>query len=90
MSEKKHYIQLLDEWSNEFVIGPTWDASKDKHYDPEGTRKMLIKVRLAIREKVLESYRNGHRAGYLGQFARRNQQSNRNKKIQRVGRVLWL
>lgn len=51
MSEE-NYMARLDAWSNEHVIAPLLDNGADAI---EGAQK-------AIREKVLESYRNGLKA----------------------------
>ena len=77
MEEQKSYMQQLDDWSNEFVVGPTWDASKDKQRDPEGTERVLSEVRKAIREKVLQSYRNGQAAGPYKRVSRPQKQTQR-------------
>ncbi len=53
--QKKSYMQLLDEWSDENVIAPIWDRPED----PDAQRAVIADVLKAIREKVLESYRNG-------------------------------
>jgi len=63
----KSYMQELDHWTHERVIEPllvVWSAQEDG--DPkseEATELACQEVRKAIREKVLESYRNGQKAG---------------------------
>ena len=56
--EKKSYMQLLDDWSNENVIDPIWDLPES--HDEQ--RAVIADVKKVIREKVLESYRNGQKA----------------------------
>jgi hypothetical protein len=65
MSEQdkpKSYMHLLDEWTERFIIEPL--ILEAEAYGREGvlpeTRQTVMK---AIREKVLESYRNGQAAG---------------------------
>ena len=54
MSEQKsNYMAQLNAWSNEHVIAPLLDYGVEAI---EGVQK-------AIREKVLESYKNGLKAG---------------------------
>jgi len=51
------YMQELDAWAEENVIGPLVDPrSSDLGEDRETT---IARVKKAIREKVLESYHNG-------------------------------
>jgi hypothetical protein len=62
MSEpRSSFMAELDQWSQENVIAPLYDALM---HGPEeiivGTKEG---VRKAIRAKVLESYRNGQAAG---------------------------
>ncbi|MEW6058058.1 MAG: hypothetical protein AB1540_15735 [Bdellovibrionota bacterium] len=66
----KSFMQELDLWSDEHVIGPLIDP----HYsDPAENREATIaRVKKAIREKVLESYRNGQGAGPAKAGARRS------------------
>jgi hypothetical protein len=54
MSEQKSFMQQLDAWTDEAVIEPLLDG---------GGVETQLEVRRAIREKVLESYRNGQQAG---------------------------
>ncbi len=57
MSEQKQsFMQQLDAWSNEVVIAPLLDNG------PE----VIEEVQKAIRGKVLESYKNGLKAGAVG------------------------
>jgi hypothetical protein len=54
MSEQKlSYMAQLDRWTDEAVVAPLLDNGIDA----------IDRVRKAIREKVLESYRNGQAAG---------------------------
>lgn len=55
------YMQELDAWAEENVIGPLVDPrSADPGEDREAT---IARVKKAIREKVLDSYHNGQAAG---------------------------
>lgn len=62
MSEQNlSYMQQLDQWIEQEVIDPlfaVWDGQDNGH--PELNTHA---VRKAIRTKVLESYRNGQKAG---------------------------
>jgi hypothetical protein len=64
MSEPKNYMNALDAWSEEAVIAPIADAQA------HGSAELIVKakelVKRAIREKVLESYRNGQNAAPRG------------------------
>ena len=61
MSEQKHssFMQELDKWSEENVFFPLF------HTDPnqDDWQEVEPQVKKAIRQKVLESYRNGQAAG---------------------------
>lgn len=62
MSEvKSGYMAELDAWSNKSIIEPLADAYL------QGPQEVITRAeelaRKAIREKVLESYRNGQGAG---------------------------
>jgi hypothetical protein len=61
MSEEKkpsRFMQELDQWADAKVIDPLLNPEQ------EGDLEMNIAyVKRAIREKVLESYRNGQKAG---------------------------
>lgn len=62
MSEQKlSYMASLDAWSDKSIIEPLADAYLN------GPEEVIISAqeyaRKAIREKVLESYRNGQNAG---------------------------
>lgn len=59
MSEQKQsFMQRLDEWADEAVIGPLAEHAKEAI-----SLETQLQVRQAIRQKVLESYRNGQAAG---------------------------
>ena len=60
MSEQKSFMQLLDEWTNATVIVPLTRAVQEQDEDLYHT--VTAGVEKAIREKVLESYRNGLKA----------------------------
>ena len=65
------FMDRLNQWTAQYVIGPVRDAFQD--YDAktevsEDTREKILDGKLAdveraIREKVLQSYRNGQKAG---------------------------
>ena len=65
------FMDRLNEWTAQYVIGPVREAFQE--YDsktevPEDTREKVLDGKLAdvqkaIREKVLQSYRNGQKAG---------------------------
>jgi hypothetical protein len=55
------YMAELDQWTDANVIAPL--VSEPDEPTAELTDEALDQVRVAIREKVLESYRNGCRAG---------------------------
>lgn len=62
MSEQKSsFMAQLDQWSQENVISPLYDALT------HGPEEVIVAAkegaRRAIRAKVLESYRNGQAAG---------------------------
>ena len=60
-SKAPSYMQELDAWAEEYIIGPLIDPqSSDPGEDPETA---IALVKKAIREKVLESYHNGQKAG---------------------------
>ena len=76
MSEQKQpYMTLLDEWTNTVIVDRLFGAWQDYSQaskpasgfsEAEGEEvlnRTLTEVRRAIREKVLESYRNGQAAG---------------------------
>jgi len=61
MSEqKRNYMAELDLWSDANIIGPLFTTARD--YDDQHTYdwdKTVEQVKKAIREKTLESYKNG-------------------------------
>ena len=64
MSEAKSFMQKVDEWTQATIIEPLFDTARD--FDDTHTYewdKAVETVKKAIREKVLESYRNGIKAG---------------------------
>jgi hypothetical protein len=61
MSEPKTFMQQLDDWSNAIVIVPLTRACNSG--DEQQYHEAALNVEKAIREKVLESYRNGQAAG---------------------------
>jgi hypothetical protein len=67
--EPKSFMQELDQWIEDQVIEPLqeqWSIAQDG--DLAATAEPIKK---AIREKVLESYHNGQKAGQLKAEGRR-------------------
>ncbi len=60
MGQVKNFMLILDEWSEQHVNAPIADAYAHGPEEVIVRAKELIKR--AIREKVLESYRNGQNA----------------------------
>src|SRR5262249_24872290 len=58
MSEQKSFMQQLDEWTEATVIMPLAEPTQEGDFD-----FAVDQVKKAIRDKVLQSYRNGQRAG---------------------------
>ena len=60
MSEQKpsSFMQELDLWSESTIIGPLFASETEEDFEP-----VIERVKKAIREKVLQSYRNGQAAG---------------------------
>jgi hypothetical protein len=58
MSEEKSFMQQLDEWTDANIVMPLADPNPEEDFDV-----VVEQVKKAIREKVLESYRNGQAAG---------------------------
>ena len=70
MSEQKQsFMQQLDAWADQAVIMPLLDPATENDGD-----KVIEAVHKAIRAKVLESYKNGLKAGAVG--VRKEQQRN--------------
>ena len=73
MSEQKpRYMQQLDEWTENEIIHPLHEGFKweQDHIDLTAQQELddhadevIAAVKKAVREKVLESYRNGQKAG---------------------------
>jgi hypothetical protein len=61
MSEQKQssFMQELDRWTESTIIGPLFASETDG----EDWEPAIERVKKAIRQKVLESYRNGQVAG---------------------------
>ena len=62
----KSFMQELDQWSAANVIGVLEQATEQMglpDHDPQCYEQACERVQKAIREKVLESYRNGQQAG---------------------------
>jgi hypothetical protein len=61
MSEQKRpsFMEELDQWTESTIIGPLFASETDgKDWEPA-----IERVKKAVRQKVLESYRNGQVAG---------------------------
>jgi len=70
----------LDRWSEELIIGPLWNAWERSSLErrPEVETRADVDaaeaaVKKAIRDKVLESYRNGQAAGVPRNLPRRSE-----------------
>ena len=72
MAEQKlRYMQQLDEWAQETIIDPLYKAWEAVERAPDEVwaecQAELVEVaqtvRKAVRERVLQSYRNGQKAG---------------------------
>ena len=61
MSEQKKpsFMQELDQWTDANVIGTVYNTDPNQ----EDWEDRVAEVKKAIREKVLESYHNGQKAG---------------------------
>ena len=61
MSEQKEssFMQELDRWTESTIIGPLFASETDG----EDWEPAIERVKKAIRQKVLDSYRNGQAAG---------------------------
>ncbi len=60
--EKTNFMASLDKWTEENVIFPIYDAAKDFMDDlltSEDLNVIQEITKRKVREKVLESYRNG-------------------------------
>jgi len=70
MSEQQEqttgYMAELDAWTEETVIRPLHSAAlyNSEDWDQETPEAACANVRSAIRHKVLESYKNGIKAGF--------------------------
>lgn len=75
--EQTGYMTELDAWVEHFVIKPlheSWRNQDIAFADPHGeetVKATVATVRKSIRDKVLESYRNGQAAGPRREFQRR-------------------
>lgn len=66
MSEQKtkSFMQELDQWMKTAVIDPlVFGDDPDEDPNARNWEDLIAEVRNAIRQKVLESYRNGQKAG---------------------------
>ena len=85
IENKKSYMQLLDEWLDEAVIYKLarafeeYAAADGAGVPQEEARAkvdpVVAQVKKALREKILESYRNGQAAGGQGKFEQRKQRA---------------
>jgi len=71
MSEQKaaSFMRELDRWTETTVISPLEGAIMDA--DQKGYEETVEKIQRAVRQKVLESYRNGQKAGDYNPAGRR-------------------
>ena len=72
--QKPRYMEVLDKWTDEHVVGPLWGHVEEEALDGESSQ-VVGEVKKAIREKVLESFRNGQRTGPYKQPARPQKQT---------------
>ena len=72
MAEQKlRYMQQLDEWTQEFIIDPLYKGWAAVENAPDEVREksqaelteVALTVKKAVRERVLQSYRNRQKAG---------------------------
>jgi hypothetical protein len=57
--QKSSFMQELDQWTESTIIGPLFASETDG----EDWEPAIERVKKAVREKVLQSYRNGQAAG---------------------------
>ena len=57
--QKSSFMEELDGWTESTIIGPLFASETDQ----EDWEPAIERVKKAIRQKVLESYRNGQAAG---------------------------
>jgi len=57
--QKSSFMEELDQWTESTIIGPLFASETDQ----EDWEPTIDRVKKAIRQKVLESYRNGQAAG---------------------------
>ena len=64
MSEEKKvsFMEALDLWSDEAIIYPLIYGDPDELPGARSREEIIAEVKKAIREKVLESYKNGLKA----------------------------
>ena len=53
---KSSFMEELDGWTESTIIGPLFASETEEDWEPA-----IERVKKAIRQKVLESYRNGQR-----------------------------
>ena len=66
MSEQekpKSFMEELDQWTEEAVIEPLLYGDPEEDPNARSLEDIADQVRHGIRQKVLESYRNGQKAG---------------------------
>ena len=69
--QKPRYMQQLDEWTQESIIDPLYKGWATVENAPDEVREesqaelteVALTVKKAVRERVLQSYRNGQKAG---------------------------
>jgi len=68
------FMQELDTWTEDQVVSPlldAWAGQEDNPVSQEAVELATQEVKKAIREKVLESYHNGQKAGPRKPFQKR-------------------
>ena len=69
--QKPRYMQQLDEWTQETILDPLYKAWEAVENAPDEFREecqdelteVVLTVKKTVRERVLQSYRNGQKAG---------------------------
>ena len=69
-NKPKSFMQELDQWSSSTIIKPLLDAFNQE--DGPDSIVVIEQIKKTIREKILESYRNGQKAGPSKPWVRRS------------------
>jgi hypothetical protein len=60
MSEARTFMQRVDEWTESTILKPLFEATRN--YDHHTYEWTVVAVKKAVREKLLDSYKNGLKA----------------------------